>query len=108
MKILHDIVVHDITVLKIKIGMGQFFTKSIGKHLNKFLKSKTHHIDFSYWLIDECENDIREHCESIYMKVISDGNRTSSSVRSSFLRTVNSYIPRSRDNWLYHELKKIS
>lgn len=42
--------------------MGQFFTKSIGKNLCKFLKSKTHHIDFSYWLIDECKSDIQDHC----------------------------------------------
>ena len=58
LKVLHEIVVKDITILKIKIGMGQFFTKYMGKNLNKFLKSKTNHMDFSYWLIDECRTDV--------------------------------------------------
>lgn len=52
LKVLDEIVVKDITVLKIKIGMGQFFTKYMGKNLHKFLKSKTNHLDFSYWLIE--------------------------------------------------------
>lgn len=50
LKVFYEIIVKDISILKIKIGLGQFFIKKIGKNVNKFLKSKIHHIEFTYWI----------------------------------------------------------
>jgi hypothetical protein len=45
-------VVKETTVIKIKIGLGQFFTKYIGKNLRDFLKKKTSHLQRNYWIVD--------------------------------------------------------
>lgn len=66
LKVLTDLVMKDMSVLKIKIGLGQFFTKKIGKRFHKFLTSKTPHLDLSYCMISKCHDDIHNHCESIY------------------------------------------
>ncbi len=50
LKVFYEIIVKDISILKIKIGLGQIFVKKIGKNVNKFLKSKIHHIEFTYWI----------------------------------------------------------
>ncbi len=44
LKTFYEIVVKDISVVKIKMGWSQMFSKKMGKHLNKFLKCKTHHM----------------------------------------------------------------
>jgi hypothetical protein len=44
LKTFYEIVVRDISVVKIQMGWRQMLSKKMGKHLNKFLKSKTHHM----------------------------------------------------------------
>jgi hypothetical protein len=99
LKTFYEIVFKDISVLKIKIGWSQMLSKKMGKHLNKFLKSKTHHMEFTYWMADSCKEDIHEHCESIFPH---DQDKKKKSSKSSFIKTFNSYIPRTKDNWLFH------
>ena len=106
LKIILEVVIKDVSVLKIKLGLGQYFTKYIGKGLRKFLKSKTHHLEFNYWLIAECKDDIHEHCLNLFPHPKSEGKKLAK--KSSLMKTFNSYIPRSKDNWLFYELKKIS
>ena len=44
LKTFFEIVIKEISVVKIQMGWRQMFSKKMGKHLNKFLKSKTHHM----------------------------------------------------------------
>jgi hypothetical protein len=44
LNVLLKTIVKETTVIKIKIGLGQFFTKYIGKNLRDFLRRKTSHL----------------------------------------------------------------
>lgn len=50
--------------------------------------------------MDECLNEVIDHCKKIHF-YNDQGTK-------SIFKTINSYIPRSKDNWLYYEMKKIS
>ena len=44
LKVLSNILVNEVGVLKIKIGLSKLLSKNMGRNLRKFFKAKTHHI----------------------------------------------------------------
>jgi hypothetical protein len=93
-KILLVYVIPELSVIKIKTSILLLFNTDISSKMRKCFSSKQVSLETGYWLMDECLEEVIEHCKKVYYY----NEQTS----KSFFKTINSYIPRSKENWLYY------
>jgi len=100
MKILLDVIIPELTVVKLRTCLLCLFSPLLPSKMRKCFEAKGWELERKYWLPDACSEEIVNHCRAIFF--------TEKHPTKSFIKTLNSYIPRSKDNWLFHEVKTIS
>lgn len=92
---------HNVAVVKIRYGLFSLFNTHWSARMLQFYKAKATPLDNNKtWLMEECEAEIIQHCKAIFCQ-----EKPSSS--KSMLKLMNSYIPYSKDNWMWYEMKKV-
>lgn len=83
-------------IIKIRVGFENMLHKYIHLDFLQYLKKKPIKLD-SYWIFDECYGNVKEHSSSLFY---SQGEKTPT--KKSFIKTMKSYIPKSKPNWMFY------
>ena len=91
-QVLLERVVPAVGVIKIRSGLLQLFGTHMTGRLRRCFEGRKVNLESKHWLIGECQEEVVQHCRRVFFD--------SQAPNKSILRTINSFIPMSHDNYL--------
>lgn len=100
LKVLLSHLLPELTVVKVRIALFCLLATCIPSRMKACLETRTYQLEEKHWLPEACSEEVSRHCRAVFYR----GEHS----EKSLIRRINSFIPRSKDNWLYHEVSKVS
>ena len=62
------VVLPELSVVKVRTGLLQLFSIDTSAKMRRCFSAKPVQLETQYWLIEECHDEIVEHCRKIHFK----------------------------------------